>query len=93
MKVRKYIPSPEGALLRAFRTRAHLTQHELSNLMGVSSNIVSLYEGGHARLPYKRLHQAVEILDLTVEEMQQLRAARKQPWQKGQRREIVWEPK
>lgn len=85
MRIGIWLPSPEGALLRAFRARASLSQRELAQKLGKVTQYVGNWEQGRWRPSPKAIHQVSQVLGLTLAEEQQLLTLRAQPhtWQRS----------
>jgi len=65
-----------GSRLRALRTRAGLTQEELAERAGLSTNAVSMLERGNRRRPYPHtIRSLVEALGLTDSERAELESS------------------
>jgi transcriptional regulator with XRE-family HTH domain len=82
----KYIPSPEGVLLRTFRIRADVTQGELSFRMKVSPSQIGLVENGYWRPSSKYISKFAAALGLNLAEEQRILALRVLPWKRQQRK-------
>lgn len=72
--------TPEGALIRAFRIRANLSQARLNEILGRSSGFIGQVEASCWRTNLRALGQIARALNLSLGEEQQLLAAREQPW-------------
>jgi len=67
---------PFGSRLRALRARAGLTQEELAERAGLSTNAVSMLERGSRRRPYPHtIRSLVEALGLTDSERAELESS------------------
>lgn len=77
-------------MLRALRTRKHITQTDLSARIGYSHAVVCMYESGQARASRRLIELVVKELELTEDEHLEVLLAREVPWKAMQRREITW---
>ena len=75
-----YLISPEGALMRAWRIQADLTQSILAQRMGYSPASISLVEGGMSRPGNGLIAAFCRALKLDLAKEQQLLAARAKPF-------------
>lgn len=58
--------------------------------MGYSHGVVSMYESGQCRPSRRLMDKAVEVLELSPEEVAELRALRKLPFTRLVRRDLTW---
>lgn len=55
-----------GALLRQARTEADRSEHDLANMLGISTNTITDYEFGREPIPLQDLEAITEYLDISI---------------------------
>lgn len=79
MRIQEHL-SPEGALIRAFRVRANLTQPRVDERLGTAHGFLSQIERGVWRPSVHLISRICAALELSLAEEQQILVARRASW-------------